>query len=197
VTQFIVTRDFKAVKADVLIALYRSLNDPKGLSHYTAAEVRTLLGWNDGFQYLRKALASLDVESLVKHRAGSYEITETGILVAEQQLVGTVPASDRLVRLDHNAPEVKRIVDDAQSLETQLLKSNDFGSLTDDEVKAAAVEVRSIREAFLGDFIRSSNTYQRAKSTLEWIGSKAAEAVIGAAALGLLALIASFFGIAP
>ncbi len=106
-----------------------------------------------------------------------------------------VPASDRSVGLDHNSPEVRQIVEDTRSFETQFLNANDFGNLSDDEVKAAAIEVRLIHQAFEADVIRPSMVYQRAKSTLEWIGSKAAEAVIGAAAIALLALIAAFFGI--
>ncbi|MBK8374396.1 hypothetical protein [Sphingorhabdus sp.] len=196
-TELVITRDFKGVKADALISLYRSLNDPKGLARYSGPEIANLMGWKDGNQYLLKALASLEAEGLVVHRVGSYEITEEGILVSEQTLVGGVPASDRIVSLNHNAPEVRQIVDEANNLETLLSKVNDFGSLTEEEVKTAATEVRLIREAFETDFLRPTSTYQRAKSTLEWIGTKAAEAVIGAAALGLLALIAAFFGFAP
>ncbi|MFZ1476539.1 MAG: hypothetical protein WAT18_02240, partial [Sphingorhabdus sp.] len=94
-TELVITRDFKGVKADALISLYRSLNDPKGLARYSGPEIANLMGWKDGNQYLLKALASLEAEGLVVHRVGSYEITEEGILVSEQTLVGGVPASDR------------------------------------------------------------------------------------------------------
>jgi hypothetical protein len=125
-TQFVLTRDFKGVKADALIALYRSLNDPSGLAHYTISEIANLMGWNDGNQYLRKALASLEVEGLVSHRAGSYEITEEGILVSEQTLIGGVPASDRIVSLNHNMPEYEEVSKGLVDIEEAVRTTNDL-----------------------------------------------------------------------
>ena len=66
-----IRRDFLGVKADALISLYRSLNDPKGLARYSGPEIANLMGWKDGNQYLLKALASLEAEGLVVHRVVS------------------------------------------------------------------------------------------------------------------------------
>ena len=107
-----------------------------------------------------------------------------------------VPAADRVVTLYHNAPEIYQIISEAQALENHLRTANDLGSLSEEERKAAVNEVRLIKEAFDADFVRPALVFERAKTTLQWIGNKAAEAAIGAAAVSLLALIATYFGFA-
>lgn len=105
-----------------------------------------------------------------------------------------VPASDRVVMLSDNSPEVAEIVASAQALHYQLTTGNDLGKLTPEQAQAAASEVAEIRTAFSGQAVRANLAYQRARDTLEWIGKEAGGALVGTAATALLLLIAKFLG---
>ena len=77
--------------------------------------------------YLSRVMGSLSAEDLVEYSNGSYGITEKGILVVEQQfsdaatdLVGPIPASDRIVTINHNQisetdRSVSELVDELES----------------------------------------------------------------------------------
>lgn len=106
-----------------------------------------------------------------------------------------VPASDRIVHLNHNDTRLEQAARDAQKLAIDLVASNDIGNLSADEVAVAAREVREIAEALEGSSVRMPAFQERAISTLSWIGREAAGAVIGTAAIALLALIGAIFGL--
>jgi hypothetical protein len=109
-------------------------------------------------------------------------------------LGSVIPASDRVVMLSDNSPEVAEIVASAQSLHHQLTTGNDVGNLTPEQAQAAASEVDEIRVAFSGQAVRANIAYRRARDTLEWIGKEAGGALVGTAATALLLLIAKFLG---
>ena len=106
-----------------------------------------------------------------------------------------IPASDRIVEIDHNAPPIVEIVDQANILVKHLQTANDIGNLTSDEASAAANEVKQIITAFEGSRLRVNQVVQISKLTLAWIASKAAESLVGTIATALLVLIATYFGI--
>lgn len=120
----------------------------------------------------------------------------TSILAKSGNLKAPIPASDRIVSIDHNQHTVQQIVAKGSELKTQLIMANDLGALSVSEAKIAAFEVQQIVDSFQSDGFRSSLVYEKAKSTLNWISSKAAEAMVGALALTFLTLIANFLGFA-
>ena len=105
-----------------------------------------------------------------------------------------IPASDRIVNLDDNNPQLAEIREATQDLVIRLENNNDLGELNESEAIVAIEEVKQLAELLRQPLVRLSAIKVRAIDTLTWIGAKAAEAVVGAAAVGLLALIASHFG---
>jgi hypothetical protein len=106
-----------------------------------------------------------------------------------------VPASDRVVRLDHNSEGLQEIRASAGDLKRQLQQSNDIGDMSDDDRKVAIQEIEGIEQDLSGEHLRLGAFLLRARSTLVWIGQQAGGAVVGTLALALLALIANFFGV--
>lgn len=107
---------------------------------------------------------------------------------------GIVPASDRLVSVNDNDPKVAEIRDAARELRTALEISNDLGRMNAEQVQVAVDEVRKIEVTFQSKTIRASAAYRMASDSLSWIAREAGGAVVGTAALALLALIAKFLG---
>ena len=105
-----------------------------------------------------------------------------------------VPAADRIVSLDHNDPKLVEIKKEFESLETQLKAGNDVGELDESDVAAAIAEVADLRRILEQLAVRWDDIRTRSINTLSWIGTQAAAAIVGAMALGILALLASFFG---
>jgi hypothetical protein len=105
-----------------------------------------------------------------------------------------VPASDRIVTLDHNSPQVREVIEAADGLASQLEETNDTGNLSAEAVEVAIDEVQQIASELRRLAVRMPAFSERAKSTLSWIGKEAAGALVGAAALGLLALLAALLG---
>ena len=119
-----------------------------------------------------------------------------GIQGLSDGFVGTkvIPASDRLVTLDDNDPKLAEIVAEAKDLSRRISDSNDIGAMSDQDREIAIVEVNQLAEILEQPAVRISNVTERAIATLSWIGEQAAGAVIGSAAMALLALIAAYFG---
>lgn len=188
-------QDFTATKIELLKGLYVGLTSANGQLSYDADEVLTLSGLKVSSPYASKALDSLMNEGLLDWSNG-YSLTETGILLAEQRLFAEIPASDRVVKRDHNSAGADEILAAADALVDQLKAGNDVGQLSADEVEVAILEVQQLGETFSWPKLRVDTTLEKANRTLKWIGTKAAETLIGTAALALLALILRFFGIA-
>jgi hypothetical protein len=108
----------------------------------------------------------------------------------------SVPASDRIVPLDHNNPMVSQAAADARKLAVALRESNDIGAISPEALPVAVEEVSQIAQALEQPAVRMPAFGERVRSTLGWIGKEAAGALVGAAALALLALLATILGIA-
>lgn len=108
---------------------------------------------------------------------------------------GEVPASDRIVTLDHNNPDLVRAISDTKQLAAQLQGSNDVGGMSPEAVAVAVDEIGQIATSLQRPAVRMPSFGNRVVSTLTWIGKEAAGALVGAAALGLLALLAMILGI--
>lgn len=107
-----------------------------------------------------------------------------------------IPASDRIVTLDHNNPKLASAISDAKQLVAQLRETNDVGNLSPEAVALAVEEVSEIAMSLERPAVRMPAFGDRVVSTLTWIAKEAAGALVGAAALGLLALLAAILGIA-
>jgi len=99
------------------------------------------------------------------------------------------PASDRVVKFSDNSAPFAEAVSRLDDFLAVLDSTNDYGEMTDPEIEVAKLEVREIAEALKSGLGRPRRLWNQAKSTFGWIGTVAAEAVIGAAAMGILALL--------
>lgn len=106
-----------------------------------------------------------------------------------------IPASDRLVKLNHNQPDFSQATTKADELLKGLTLGNDIGDLSADEVAAAAAEVNQLKLALEADTVRQNTILLMAKRSLLWVAEKAGEAVIGQTALALIVAIFALFGI--
>jgi hypothetical protein len=126
-------------------------------------------------------------------RKGDEWLLDNYSIIAEEN----IPAADRTVRIDHNEPKVSEIRALSSSLVSQLEMGNDLGDLTPEQGRAAAGEIRQIEQAFSASYVRPDFIMGLVRRSLRWIADKAGGALIGAAALALLAAIAAFFGLSP
>lgn len=106
-----------------------------------------------------------------------------------------IPAADRIVSLDHNSIAFKEFKAAFKKLEESIRTSNDLGDLSDEEIEVAKSEISQIGSEQKRQWIRPAHVWMIAKSTLLWIFSQAASAVIGTLALSLLAALAGLLGV--
>lgn len=105
-----------------------------------------------------------------------------------------IPASDRIVRLDHNSVEHREVVLQCNSLLDALSKGNDVGSLSAEDVSVAIAETKSLQIEIQGDFVRRSAFWERSHSLLAWVAKEAAGAIVGVIALAAIAAFAALLG---
>jgi hypothetical protein len=120
----------------------------------------------------------------------------TGQEVSSAQRSNFVPASDRIVLLSDNQPQLIEARASVASLGEQLKTGNDLGELTEDEIEEARREVWFLEQALQNEAVRVDWIEPLAKACLKWIAAKAAEQVVGTLALMALAALAAFFGFA-
>ncbi len=104
-----------------------------------------------------------------------------------------IPASDRIVEVDHNAAAAGEISSQFEELQRRLEADNDTGDLVDEQKSAALQEVSRLRDWWLASKIRVNSFIALARSTLGWISEKAASATVGDLSKRLLHLILEFF----
>jgi hypothetical protein len=158
---------------------------------------------------VKMALQALERDKLARAQhntmtGSKYEISETGFKNIEAAKVAegansakpfeSIPGSDRVVGLDHNSRSFVEVVSGAKDLQAQLLSANDVGDLSPRQVQVAAHEIEQIVETLQQDYVRPFALWSRSSSVLGWIGKEAAAALVGAAALALMALIATLLG---
>ncbi len=192
-------------------AVLQSLYDlvQLGGSRVTAEQVAGRMNYEYSEGRVKMALQALERNKLARgqHNAmtgSKYEISELGFKNIESaQVLGAseagqasaeVPGSDRVVGLDHNSRSFGQVVSGAKDLQVQLLSANDVGDLSQRQVQVAAHEIGQIVETLHQDYVRPLALWSRSSSVLGWIGKEAAAALVGAAALALLALIATLLG---
>lgn len=155
--------DFKAAKATTLVAMYRLLHSPKGVLWLESEEVHNLVP-DLSAPYLSRVLESLSGEDLLEYSQGTYAISEKGILVVEQQfldvvidIVGPVPASDRVVTLNHNQ------ISDADRSVSELVQEleNDNGDPDQPGLRERLLgQIKAGRELIRGGQFRAYLLYE-------------------------------------
>jgi DNA-binding MarR family transcriptional regulator len=124
------------------------------------------------------------------------QVVESGIKPLRRFVASPIPASDRVVTLDHNSPDLAKAISDAKQLAAQLQETNDVGNMSPEAVAVAVEEVAEIAMSLERPAVRMPAFGDRVASTMTWIAKEAAGALVGTAALGLLALLAAILGLA-
>lgn len=140
----------------------------------------------------------LDDESSAVTKFRDHELNDLPaykIEPTEHQDIAMIPASDRVVSVNHNSEPVKEARQSVDDLVEKLRLGNDLGNLTVEEADAAANEVYQLGLILDNENIRPAMIATFATTTLRWIADKAAGAVVGTMALSLLALLGAIFGI--
>jgi|TARA_Y100001001_G_C7914023_1_gene276258 hypothetical protein len=147
--------------------------------------------------YSSKASALNLIESVKKNGPGSEVIDQ---VVAERDLLdhlrgAEIPASDRIVRPDHNSKEFKDFEAVHENLTDKFRRSNDLREFTSDEIEIAKSEIAEIGVEGRKSNFRAEHLWLKAKSALLWVAEKAADGIVKALAVALLVAIASLIGI--
>jgi hypothetical protein len=104
-----------------------------------------------------------------------------------------IPASDRIVALDHNSTPAEDVTNSFEAIEQSLRGDNDTGALVGEERAAALEEVSRLKQWWLSAKVRVGSFLTSARATLGWVGEKAASATVGEMAKALLKLLLEFF----
>lgn len=104
-----------------------------------------------------------------------------------------VPASDRIVTLSDNQPEVVEVRQEIHRLEEQVRISNEVGEIFGDDRQIALEEISTLRAMFSRSRVRAAAAIAFASRSLGWIAEKGAAAAVGEAAKRLLQLIINLF----
>lgn len=160
------------------------------------------------FKYLNEVMGSsaglsskklaLDLIETLKKNAPDAPVednTRDGQSIRQRLEETEVPASDRLVRIDHNSDAFREFESAFEKLKEGLDKSNDVGELSPEGVEVAKQEVSQLGSENKREWVRPAHVWQVAKSTLLWILDHSAGAAIGTFALAALTALAKLFGI--
>lgn len=168
-----------------------------------AGEYRLRFKYNSETMWSSEGFADkqsvLDLIDILKNSAPSAPVNDgtDGIEDLKARLRNApIPASDRIVRMDHNSKEFRDFEDAFDRLRESLLRSNDFGDMSPDEVAVAKDEVAQFSQEQKREWVRPAHMWQVAKSTFFWLVDHAAGTVVGQLALIALTALATLLGIA-
>ena len=134
-------------------------------------------------------------QSLTQPDGSTLSVIRINEKLSSNDILGFVPASDRSVRLDDNAPGRKEAIEKLQELEKVLTSGSNDLNLSADDRQVAMDEIKPFRERLEQRRVRIGEVYNAVTkgSTLIWlldkVGGHAVAGIIAAAltALGLLA----------
>ncbi len=126
-----------------------------------------------------------------------YTLGREGFLLAERSFntkpeMLTIPASDRVVSLDHNSSIVLLIDSEFERLEEEIRSNNEAFTEVPENRAIALAEVSSLQELWRGVSVRVDHFKVRAEEALKWIAEKASVAAIAELCTHLLKLIFSW-----
>lgn len=118
-------------------------------------------------------------------------------LEIDEEAAAFAPASDRIVRIDHNAPEIEQLRAGLGDLE-ELVRSDNSDRIADPEDKRRFVEhLGAAKRLLMLDKVSAKALNALLVTVLGYLALKFADGVIGELASQLLTLLASQFGIVP
>jgi hypothetical protein len=118
-------------------------------------------------------------------------------LEIEEEAAAFAPASDRIVRIDHNAPEIVELREELGELE-ELVRSDNSDRIRDPEDKRRFVEhLGAAKRLLMLDKVSTKALKGLLVTVLAYLALKFADGAIGELASQLLALLGRQFGIVP
>ena len=101
------------------------------------------------------------------------------------------PAPEIVLERRAREAELSQIAQMLQEIEARLLQDNDLSPALSREKETLVAEVRLLKDVIAQPRFRPSVLLAMSKQTLGWIGREAGGAVVGGAAMALLAIIAA------
>lgn len=100
-----------------------------------------------------------------------------------------VPASDRLVSVDHNSSQAKVIDSELEQLELEITRSNEAFVEDTSAREAAVAEISALRRIWSATVVRIDAFKVRARHALTWVAEKSATATVSEMCKRLIQLI--------
>lgn len=199
-------------RKQLLVALARqdSLNGP---DFYDLKLVAENAGLSHARGWIQKAADDFQRNGYVQDSGGvlglgideglSVQLTGPGLEAAEElidelelsPIAAGVPASDRIVTLNHNSSEYRRVIEEHQALEVALDKSNEFGSLPEEEKAQTRGELGALKSLLASTRVRVTAVVSLATPVLTYIGTRFADSTISELSKALLKHLRSLLGL--
>lgn len=106
-----------------------------------------------------------------------------------------VPASDRVVSINHNAPEYVEVEKNLHSLEHTVSASNELGAENPDERDRVIAEISATRRLLKAARARIDAVLAVIVPALKWIGGKIADTAVQIAIQAVFVALAALLGI--
>jgi hypothetical protein len=106
-----------------------------------------------------------------------------------------IPASDRVVPVDHNSPEYQQVDTNLATLEEHLRGSNSLAEDSPSERDQVLAELSATRRLLKAAQVRIGLLKQLLTPAVQWIAKKSAEHTVGIAITALLAALATLLGL--
>lgn len=107
-----------------------------------------------------------------------------------------VPASDRIVAVDHNSADYKTIETNLETLERAVQTSNALGAESPEERDRVVAEISATRRLLKATRARMEAVLALIVPALKWIGSKITDGAVQIAIAAAIAALAAMFGVA-
>lgn len=148
---------FSDVKDEVLKVSYNLLRESDGQEYFRPAELQTILRGRANVAFVSRACQSLSEDELMLHSYSNeedyYGLTDGGIEAAEEMLGfavqelpndPTIPASDRIVQLNHNSSAYEEIGAALDEV-VERVRAWETNEISSDEKKSLEIEVEAAR----------------------------------------------------
>lgn len=106
-----------------------------------------------------------------------------------------VPASDRIVAIDHNSPDYRQAETHLETLERTVQSSNALGAESPEERDRVVAEISATRRLLKAARARIDAVWALVVPALKWIGSKITDNVVQIAITAVIAALAAIFGV--